>query len=90
MDAYGQGFRCGSVIKNLPAMEKTQETPQVRSLSQEDPLEEEMATHSSILALENPIERGAWHTPVHRVAKSQIEVSGYMMMMRGLPWWSEG
>ena len=32
--------------KNLPAM---QETP-VQSLSQEDPLEKEMATHSSILA----------------------------------------
>ena len=32
--------------KNLPAMQKTQ----VPSLSQEDPLEKEMATHSSILA----------------------------------------
>ena len=35
--------------KNLPAMQETQEM-QVRSLGQEDPLEEEMATHSSILA----------------------------------------
>ena len=35
----------------------------VRSLGQEDPLEEEMATHSSILA------RGAWWTIVHGVAK---------------------
>ena len=35
-------------VKNLPAMQKTKET-QVLSLSQEDPLEEEMATHSSIL-----------------------------------------
>ena len=33
-------------VKNLPAMEETW----VRSLGQEDPLEEEMATHSSILA----------------------------------------
>jgi len=33
------------MIKNLPAMQETQ----VQSLSQEDPLEEEMATHSSIL-----------------------------------------
>ena len=33
-------------VKNLPAM---QETP-VRSLGLEDPMEEEMATHSSILA----------------------------------------
>ena len=34
------------MLKNLPAMLETQ----VRSLSQEDPLEKEMATHSSILA----------------------------------------
>ena len=34
------------MIKNLPTMQETQ----VRSLRQEDPLEEEMATHSSILA----------------------------------------
>ena len=36
-------------VKNLPAMQEPQEI-QVRSLGQEDPLEEEMATHSSILA----------------------------------------
>ena len=35
-------------IKNLPGMQETQET-QVQSLGQEDLLEEEMATHSSIL-----------------------------------------
>ena len=34
-------------------MQETQET-QVQSLSGEDPLEEEMATHSSILAWESP------------------------------------
>ena len=44
------------LVKNLPAMEETQ----VESLGQEDPLEKEMATHSSILALENPMDRGAW------------------------------
>ena len=36
-------------VKNLPAVQETQET-QVPSLGQEDPLEEEMATHSSTLA----------------------------------------
>ena len=36
-------------VKNLPAMQEPQEI-QVPSLGQEDPLEEEMATHSSILA----------------------------------------
>ena len=38
------------MVKNLPAMQDTQ----VRSLGQEDPLEKEMATHSSILAWEIP------------------------------------
>ena len=37
------------MVKNLPAMQETQET-WVRSLDWEDPLEEGMATHSSILA----------------------------------------
>ena len=39
-----------SVVKNLPA---TQEI-QVQSLGQEDPLQKEMATHSSVLAWEIP------------------------------------
>ena len=37
------------MVENLPLMEETPET-QVRSMGQEDPLEEEMATHSGILA----------------------------------------
>ena len=36
-------------VKNLPAMQETQET-WVRSLGWEDPLEKGMATHSSILS----------------------------------------
>ena len=36
-----------------------QET-RVQSLGWEDPLEEEMGTHSSILAWKNPMDRGAW------------------------------
>ena len=43
----------GSVVKNPPAMQETQKM-QVRSLDWEDPLEKEMATHSSILAWEIP------------------------------------
>ena len=43
------GFPGGAVVKNMPAMEELQEIL-VPSLGQEDPLEEEMATHSSILA----------------------------------------
>ena len=38
------------MVKNPPAMQETQ----VRSLSQEDPLEKGMATHSSILAWRIP------------------------------------
>ena len=52
------------MVKNPPAMQETQ----VPSLGQEDPLEEEMATHSSILAWK--MDRGAWWATVHRVAKS--------------------
>ena len=40
-------------VKNVPAMQETQKT-RVRSLGQENPLEEEIATHSNILAWEFP------------------------------------
>ena len=46
---FGLNFRDSLVaqtVKRLPAMQETQ----VRSLGQEDPLEKEMATHSSTLA----------------------------------------
>ena len=43
----------GSVVKDPPAMQETQET-WVRSLGQEDLLEEEMAAHSSILSWKIP------------------------------------
>ena len=47
------GFQGGSAVKNLPAMQETHEM-QVQSLGWEDPLEEKMATHSSILAWRIP------------------------------------
>ena len=46
----GQGFTGGSVVKNSLAKQEMQ----ILSLGQEDPLEKEMATHSSILAWEIP------------------------------------
>ena len=49
-DIDRMGFPGGSVIKNLPMMQETQ----VQSLGQEDPLEESMARHSSILAWRIP------------------------------------
>ena len=54
-------------VKNLPTMWETW----VRSLGWEDPLEEEMATQSSILAWRSPMDRGAWRGTVHGVAKSR-------------------
>ena len=60
-------FSGTSMIKNAPAMWETW----VGSLGWEDPLEEGMATHSSILAWRIPMDRGAWQATVHVVAKSQ-------------------
>ena len=53
MVLFRQGFSRGLVIKNLPAMQETEEMG-VRSLGQEDPLEESLATHSNILAWRIP------------------------------------
>ena len=47
----------------------------VRSLGWKDPLEKEMATDSSILAWSIPMDRGAWQSMVHSVAKSQKRLS---------------
>ena len=46
-------FPNSSVVKNMPTIQETQEI-WVQSLGQEDPLEQEMITHSSILAWEIP------------------------------------
>ena len=48
------GFPGASVAKNPPAMQEMQEMMWVWYLGQEDPLEEGMATHSSILAWRIP------------------------------------
>ena len=47
------GFPDGSLVKNLPAMQKAEEM-QVQLLGQEEPLEKEMATPSSILVWRIP------------------------------------
>ena len=47
------GFPGGSAVKNPPAVQKVQEM-WVQSLGREDPLEEGMVTHSSILAWRIP------------------------------------
>ena len=59
------------LVKNLPVMQETL----VGYLGWEDPLEEGMATHSSILAWRIPMHRGAWRAIIHEVAKSQTRLS---------------
>ena len=54
--SVGKESACKKKKKSLPAMQETC----VQSLGQEDPLEKEVATHSSILALEHSMVRGAW------------------------------
>ena len=56
-------------VKDLPAMQETQ----VRSLGGEDPLEKEMATHSSIPAWKI-LDRGAWQATIHGVSKSRTQL----------------
>ena len=59
------------MVKNLCAMRELW----VRSLGWEDPLEEDMATHSSILAWRIPVDRGARWAAVHGVAESRTRLS---------------
>ena len=68
------------MVKNLPAIQETR----VRSLGWEDPLEEGMTIHSSILAWRIPIDRGAWWATVHGVAKSwnTTEVTKHTLIHR--------
>ena len=64
---WGGDSLVDQLVKNLSVM---QETP-VQFLDWEDPLEEGMANHSSILAWRIPMDRGAWQATVHNVSKSQ-------------------
>jgi len=62
------GLQSGSVVKNLPEIQETQEM-WVQSLGWEDPLEKGMATYSSILVWENPMDKEPWQATVHGIAK---------------------
>ena len=64
-------FLLAQTVKNQPAMQETW----VPSLGWKDSLEEDMATHSIILAWRIPMERGAWRATVDGVAKSQTQLS---------------
>ena len=49
------------------------------NICQEDPLEEGMATHSSILVWRIPMDRGAWQAIVRRLAKSWTQLKQFSM-----------
>ena len=59
------------MVRNLSEMWETW----VQSLGWENPMEEGMATHSSILAGRIPMHRGAWWAAVLGVAKNQTRLS---------------
>ena len=61
-------------IKNLPAMQETQEM-QLQSLGQEYPLEEENGNPFQFSCLNNPMDRRALWATVQRVKKSQTQLS---------------
>ena len=54
----------------------------MQSMFQEDPLEEGMATHSSITAWRIFMDRRAWQAAVHRVANSQTRLKQLSMHTR--------
>ena len=64
------------MVKNLPSKANAGDlTCGFKSLGQEDFLEKEMATHSSILAWKIPWTEGAWWAAVHGAAKSWMRLS---------------
>ena len=77
-------------VKNLLAVQEIQE-PWVQSLRWEDLLEEDMVTHSSILAWTVPIDRGVWQATVHSVTKSRTglkQLSMHTGTWEGKGWYS--
>ena len=70
----------GSVAKNTPTVQETLEM-RIWSLDQEGPLEEKMATHSSILAWKNPMGKGAWQVTAQRVTKSWTQLCAHTHLL---------
>ena len=83
---YSWASLLAQMVKNLPAMQETW----VQSLGWKDPLEESMATHSSILAWRIPMDRGAWWATVYGVAESdtteQLSHTHTSKSYKGIPY----
>ena len=71
LHTYEWASQIALVVKKLPANTGKTKDMGVQSLGWGDPLQEGMATHSSILAWRIPMDRGAWWARAHGVAKSQ-------------------
>ena len=71
------------ILKNMPAVQEIC----FQSLSQEDPLEKGMATHSCILAWRVPWKRGSWRATVHGFTKESdaTEVTKHTQMRLFIP-----
>ena len=69
LDGNSGGFPGGSEVKNLLAMQETQET-WVQSLGWKMP----QSNPLQYSCLENPMDRGGWQVIVHRIAKSQAQL----------------
>ena len=63
---YSWASLVAQIVRNPPAIWETW----VQSLGWEDPLEEGIATYSSILAWRIPMDREAWQATIHRIAKN--------------------
>ena len=64
----------GGASGEEPTYQRRRHKTRVQSLGQKDPLEEEIATHSSILPWRILIDRRVWQATVHGVAKSQTQL----------------
>ena len=58
------------MVKHLPTVQESW----ARSLGREDPLEREMATHSSSLAWKNSMDRGVWQATAHGVTRVGLDL----------------
>ena len=79
---YSWASLVAQTVENLPVMQETW----VQSLGWEDPLEEGVATHSSILAWTIPMGREAWRAIFHGVEKSRTQLSDFHLTFTRKSW----